>query len=96
MSLEVLKDLLGLVGSILAIVPFMRDFAQRRTIRRWLSYVNSIPVFRKRTAAVAAAEEKKLREPNSADMLFIMAGIFLLIVSFAISLYISVHGAAKA
>ena len=95
MSLEVLKDLLGLVGSILAIVPFMRDFAQRRTIRRWLGYVNSIPVFRKRTAAIAATEEKKLREPNSTDMQFVMFGILLLIASFAISLFISMHGAAK-
>lgn len=91
MTLEVVKDLLGLIGSILAIVPFLRDFAQRKKIRRWKDYSRYIPVFRKRSETIATKEEAKLREPSSADILFVTVGISLLIASFAVSLYLSMH-----
>lgn len=94
MSLEVLKDLLGMVGGILAIVPFIRDFAKRHEVHRWRKYGIDLPAFRERTEQIAAAEEAKLKEPSRADMYFVMFGILLLIASFAISLFISMHGAA--
>jgi hypothetical protein len=95
MNLEVLKDLLGLIGSILAIVPFIRDFALRHEVHRWRKYSFSLPLFRERTEQFAEEGEAKLKEPSRADMYFVMAGISLLIASFAISLFISRHGAAK-
>jgi hypothetical protein len=93
MSLDVLKDLLGLIGSILAIVPFMRDFVQRQKISRLAKRNN--PVFRESAKERLAKEKEKLREPNSADLSFVMTGILLLIASFAVSLYISLHEAFK-
>jgi hypothetical protein len=63
MSLDVLKYLLGLIGSILAIVPFMRDFAQRQKIRRWKDF-SRLPIFRRRTEEIATREGAKLREPE--------------------------------
>ncbi|HEY4142103.1 MAG TPA: hypothetical protein VGM57_11860 [Pseudolabrys sp.] len=91
MSLEVLKDLFGLIGSILAIVPFIRDFVQRHEVHRWRKYGIAFPIFRERTDQIGSAEEVKLREPSSTDMKFVMIGISLLIASFAVSFYISLH-----
>lgn len=94
MNLEVLKDLLGMCGGILTLVPFVRDFRQRRVAQRWRDRALNLPIFRGRSAKKAEIEEAKLREPSAADMLFVMSGLLLLIASFMVSLYISAYAPA--
>jgi len=91
-SVAVLKDLLGLVGGILLIVPFLRDFFQRRELRFWTDLRRHFPAFRRAIDPIAAAQHVKLTEPSQTDMRFVMFGILLLIASFAVGLYDSAHG----
>lgn len=92
MTLDVAKDLLGLLGAILTVIPFLRDFAQRRKLRRWLDLRRIFPRFRQAIDPIAEVQDARLREPTASDMQFVMFGILLLIGSFAVSLYNSAHG----
>jgi len=91
MSLDVIKDLLGLIGAILTVIPFLRDFAQRRRLKRWLDFRRIFPRLGGAIDPIAEAQSARLREPTASDMQFVMVGILLLIASFAVSLYNSAH-----
>ena len=93
MTLDIIKDLLGLLGAILTVVPFLRDFAHRRELRRWLDLGRIFSRFRPAIDPIAEAQNARLREPTASDMHFVMFGILLLIASFAVSLYNSAYGA---
>lgn len=90
MTSDVAKDLLGLIGGILALVPFLRDFAQRRSARWWREIAHTIPGARRATEPIAEEEENKLKAPSAADILCVMVGILFLTASFAVSLYHSI------
>lgn len=92
MSLPVIKDLLGLLGGILLIVPFLRDFLQRRELRFWTDLRRRFPGFRRAIDPIAAAQYDKLTEPSQTDMRFVLFGILFLIASFAAGLYDSASG----
>jgi hypothetical protein len=90
-TLDVLKDLLGLIGGLVAAVPFVRDFAQRRSVRWWQQTRQAIPGLRRAIDPVVNAEDEKLKAPSRTDLRFVMAGILLLIASFAVGLYNSYY-----
>jgi len=89
MSLDVFKDLLGLLGGVVMAVPFFRDFLRRRQrddVRKLR------PVFTPFARALNQAEMKQTSEMESAsrsDLLWMLSGLALLIGSFAVSLYIA-------
>jgi len=93
-SLEVLKDLLGLIGAIVLIVPFFRDFMQRRFRDQLSDLARTFPVFGRKLGTMLAAHKSEGEKASNTDLAFMLIGIGLLIASFAVSLYISAHGAA--
>ena len=94
MSLEVLKDLLGLLGSIVLIIPFFRDFMQRRFRDQLRGLVATFPRFGRTIENVLHRKKTESEEASNTDLAFILIGIGLLIASFAVSLYVSAHGPA--
>jgi hypothetical protein len=91
MSLDVLKDLLGLLGALAMAVPFFKDFLRR--LRR--DEVRRLrPVFAPFSKALNKAEMEQttaMERASSWDLAFMMVGVTLLSASFALSLYISAH-----
>jgi hypothetical protein len=88
MSLEVLKDLLGLLGGLTMAVPFFKDFLRRRQ----RDDVRELrPVFTPFARALDKAEMEQTSEmerASGADLVLMLVGLALLIASFAVSLYI--------
>jgi hypothetical protein len=88
MSLDVIKDLLGLLGGVTMAVPFFRDFLRRRQ----RDDVRELrPVFTPFVRALDKAEMEQTGEmerASRADLLWMLIGLALLIASFAVSLYI--------
>jgi hypothetical protein len=91
MSLDVLKDLLGLLGALAMAVPFFKDFLRR--LRR--DEVRRLrPVFAPFGKALNKAEMEQTTAMERAsrwDLAFMMIGVSLLTASFALSLYISAN-----
>jgi hypothetical protein len=90
MSLEVLKDLLGLLGGLVMAIPFFRDF-QRRRGRDAVKDLR--PVFTPFRQALEQAEHRTTEEmarASRADLVWMLCGLGLLMASFAVSLYISI------
>jgi hypothetical protein len=91
MSLDVLKDLLGLLGALAMAVPFFKDFLRR--LRR--DEVRRLrPVFAPFGKALNKAEMEQTTAMERAsrwDLAFMMIGVSLLTASFARSLYISAN-----
>jgi hypothetical protein len=89
MSLDVLKDLLGLLGGVMMAVPFFRDFLRRRQ----RDDVRELrPVFTPFSGALDKAEREQtmdMERASRADLLWMLIGLALLIASFAVSLYMS-------
>jgi uncharacterized membrane protein len=92
-SLDVLKDLLGLIGSIVMIVPFFRDFVQRRSADRLRGLLRIFRPFRRTIETALDAQKTKSEQASSADLACMLIGIGLLIASFAVSFYVSAHTA---
>lgn len=91
MLLDVLKDLLGLLGALVMAVPFFRDFVGRvhrdqiRALR---------PVFSPFARALCRAETEQTTQMEAAsfvDLSLMLLGLIFLAVSFGISLYIGLH-----
>jgi hypothetical protein len=89
MSLDVIKDLLGMLGGVAMAVPFFKDF-RRRLDRDQVRDLR--PVFTPFARALEQTEIKQtvqMERASSGDLLWMLGGIALLIASFTISLYIS-------
>jgi hypothetical protein len=91
MSLDVFKDLLGLVGALAMAVPFFKDFRNRigRDEVRRLRGVFS--AFGKSLGSAELVHTADMERASAWDLGFMLAGAFLLMASFAVSLYISAH-----
>ena len=92
MTLEVIKDLFGVLGALIMAVPFFRDFVRR--IRRDQTRALR-PVFAPFAKALRKAETEQTAEMEAAsffDLSLMLAGLLFLAVSFSISLYIGLHG----
>lgn len=91
MTLDIIKDLLGLIGSIILIVPFFRDFTQRRFRDRLHDLGRTFPAFGGTLDKFLTAHKTGSEKASNADLACMLIGIGLLIASFAVSLYISAH-----
>jgi hypothetical protein len=91
MSLDVLKDLLGLLGALAMAVPFFKDFFRRlgrdkvRRLRRVFA------PFGKALDNAEVQHTTAMERASGWDLAFMMLGVTMLTASFAVSLYISAH-----
>ena len=91
MSLDVLKDLLGLLGALSMAVPFFKDFFRRlgrdevRNLRRVFA------PFAKALDKVEVEHTSDMEKASNWDLFFMILGAVLLAGSFAVSLCISAH-----
>lgn len=91
MPLDVLKDLLGLLGALIMAVPFFRDFVRR--VRRDQARALR-PFFAPFAKALRKAETEQTAEMEAASLLdlsLMLAGLIFLAASFGIGLYIGLH-----
>ena len=94
MTRELVKDALGLLGTLLTLVPFINDFYRRLAVKHWAWLGKMLPGLRHVTDKHQAAEAARVAEPSLLDIGLITAGIILLCGSFAVSLWISVEHAS--
>jgi hypothetical protein len=91
MCLDVLKDLLGLLGAIMMAVPFFKDFVRRQSRDEVRRLRRVFSPFGKALANVEVQHTTAMERASRWDLGFMMIGVSLLIASFAVSLYISTH-----
>jgi hypothetical protein len=72
------------------IVPFFRDFGQRRKRDRTRDLQLFFTPFAKALSAVEAKQSERMESASRIDMLCMLVGLALLIASFAVGLYIGV------
>ena len=92
-TLDVLKDLLGLIGGVIIIVPFFRDYLERRKRDRLRELKLVFTPFARAINAADESQTEQMERASQKDMFSMVIGIGFLIASFAISLWISAtHG----
>ena len=87
--LEYIKDVLGLVGTILATIPYYRDLGRKRNIQEAQEAEQSGGVGDNARELFAAVGRHFLRQffmPDTKDLFLITAGLLLLAASFLASL----------
>ena len=92
MTLEIVKDLFGVLGALTMAVPFFRDFVGR--LRRDQTRALR-PVFAPFAKALRKAETEQtaaMEKASFVDLFLMLAGLIFLAVSFSISLYIGLAG----
>ncbi len=93
MSPDLLKDLFGLIGSIVMIVPFFRDFAERR-LRGRMNWIRSVmPSLAGGIDKLLKQQTAEMEKASPFDLGCMLIGLAFLIASFAVSLWISAHAA---
>jgi hypothetical protein len=90
MSLDILKDLLGLLGGAAMAVPFFRDFLRRRDRDEVRALRPVFTPFARALKKVETEQTEDMERAGYADLVWMLGGLALLIASFAVSLYISI------
>lgn len=90
MSLDVFKDLLGLLGGVTMAVPFFKDFLRRRQRDDVRELRPVFTPFARALAKVEMEQTSDMERASRGDLLWMLTGLGLLIASFAVSLYIAV------
>jgi hypothetical protein len=91
MSLDVLKDLLGLLGATAMAVPFFKDFLRRMSRDRIRRLRRVFASFGKALENAEVHHTTSMEAASRWDLAFMLFGVMLLIASFAVSLCISAH-----
>lgn len=94
MSLDVVKDFLGLIGALAMAVPFFKDFIRRLRRDEVRSLKRVFAPFAKALDKAEVEHTAAMEKASNGDLGFMICGVILLASSFGVSLYISAHHSA--
>jgi hypothetical protein len=91
-NLEYAKDIVGLIGTVLATIPFYKDFSTKGNIQQAegaMQAADVAPNARPLYEDVSGHFQRRFLTPERSDLYLFTGGLFLLSLSFVLSLIVT-------